>query len=314
MNASAANATPADGNETVFDEWATEVVTAVYLYYTPLLVLLGCVGNALSVWVFYRSKLRHLSSSQYLAALALSDTIFLLHLLPPWMSATSLSSMFHRPYWCEVFTYCSYVTCCISAWLVMAFTLERCVAVLQPLRRGACTTRRSRTVVFCIVTFALLCNLPVMRFAAPRQGECSVDVAYEAHAARFNVVDTTLVFTVPMSAIVILNGVITLSVCRLDRARRHLVTENEAGPPPPARSPRSQRRVTRMMVLVSSAFVVLNLPAYTIRIFAYGYGLVSTAALLPLLVRHHSTQSRTANVASSAERRARRYTIRNGEV
>ena len=56
------------------------------LYFIPALILLGVVGNTLSVCVFILSHLRRLSSSVYLAGLAVADAGFLLCALAHWFT------------------------------------------------------------------------------------------------------------------------------------------------------------------------------------------------------------------------------------
>jgi len=63
------------------------VVEALDLYLLPLISVVGCVGNVLSFLVFTTTYLRRLSSSVYLAALAVVDTIFLLVLFCSSLSA-----------------------------------------------------------------------------------------------------------------------------------------------------------------------------------------------------------------------------------
>ncbi len=48
-----------------------------HLYLTPVIIVVGLLGNVTSFLVFVTTTLRHLSSSVYLAALALADTAFL---------------------------------------------------------------------------------------------------------------------------------------------------------------------------------------------------------------------------------------------
>ena len=271
-----------DANQTQFDLWAMQAASALYLYYTPLLICLGSLGNLLSVFVFYSSKLRLQSTSQYLSALAISDTVFLLQLLPPWLSAAQLTGLFHTGGFCQVFVYVSYVTCCLSAWLVVAFTVERFVAVLYPLRRNAmCTLTRARHVIIGLTITSVVLNLPVLRFALPTIDDCNIDREYLEHAARFNLVDTVLSFTVPLGIIIVLNTWIMIGVCRLERARHQLMKTEQPRLGQRARCtrllgcPRSQQKVTRMLLIVSSVFVILNLPAYTIRVLAYAYDMVS---------------------------------------
>ena len=62
------------------------VVNVLDFYLLPLISVVGCIGNVLSFVVFTTTYLRRLSSSVYLAALAVADTIFLLVLLFNWLT------------------------------------------------------------------------------------------------------------------------------------------------------------------------------------------------------------------------------------
>lgn len=55
-------------------------VTPVFM---PFLLIVGLLGNALTVIVIYQSrKLRAISTNHYLAAVSISDAMFLLALVP----------------------------------------------------------------------------------------------------------------------------------------------------------------------------------------------------------------------------------------
>ena len=64
------------------------------VYFLPILILVGLAGNILSVCVFILSHLRRLSSSVYLAALAIADAGFLFCALAEWCG--HISSQFHH--------------------------------------------------------------------------------------------------------------------------------------------------------------------------------------------------------------------------
>lgn len=278
------------------EEIIEHITYTINFYYTPILIVLGTIGNLMSVYVFYNTKLRMQSTSQYLSALAISDTLFLFQLLPPWLHALRVTSVFHQQGFCQVFVYLTYVACCMSSWLVVAFTGERFVAVLYPLQRNAvCTVTRARHIIAGVVLASLVINLPVLRFAIPTNNDCNIDYDYIAYAATFNLIDAVLSFSIPLVVIVIMNVWIVFGVWRLERDR-HLLMKAEhvtvrGGQPStstgqstpvgrlrPSRilsCPRSQQRVTRMLLIVSSVFVCLNLPAYTMRLIAYAYGVVS---------------------------------------
>ncbi|XP_026742353.1 neuromedin-U receptor 1 [Trichoplusia ni] len=279
----AENTSITNSSLTSFDIYLEILATLLNTYYTPLLVSLGCIGNLLSVFIFFTSKLRFQSTSLYLSALAISDTVFLLQLVPPWLTAVQSTVIFHLNGLCQVFVYASFVSCLLSAWLVVAFTIERFVAVMYPLQRNSmCTMTRAKHIVGLLVLAALIFNIPVLRFASPGTNDCNIDSEYVDHAARFNIVDTALSFTLPLAIIIFLNTCIMVGVYRIERVRRALMKmEQEQGslgterlPPPSAL--RSQHRVTRMLLIVSSVFVLLNLPAYTMRVLAYAYGMRAT--------------------------------------
>ncbi|CAB0018610.1 unnamed protein product, partial [Nesidiocoris tenuis] len=74
-------------------------------YYTPALVGFGTIGNCLSVVVFFFStKLRKLSSSYYLSALAISDTGYLFCTFFSWLNMVNID-IFNRPGFCEFSVY-----------------------------------------------------------------------------------------------------------------------------------------------------------------------------------------------------------------
>ena len=61
-----------------------KVIDWMNSYLLPVLILVGLLGNSLSVCVFVLTHLRRLSSSVYLAGLAVADASFLICLLPEW--------------------------------------------------------------------------------------------------------------------------------------------------------------------------------------------------------------------------------------
>lgn len=273
-----------------FDACIELLANSLHTYYTPLLVLLGSIGNIISIYVFYVSKLRMHSTSLYLSVLAISDSIFLLQLLPPWLNAMQITNLFHRPGFCQVIVYSTYASCCCSAWLVVAFTVERFVAVLYPLRRSRmCTVARAKTVIGLLVLGSMVANLPVLKYASSSVNDCNIDSEYIEVAARFNVADTMVSFTLPLGLIMVLNARIVSKVYRRGHERRALQAAAER----PHRSAplRSQQRVTRMLLIVSSVFVVLNVPAYAMRIAAYASDLVRILIVLVTMLHIYKQYS-----------------------
>lgn len=55
------------------------------LFYSPILVFLGLIGNSLLVTIFMSTKLKKISSSFYLAAIGISDSLILVDIAIEWI-------------------------------------------------------------------------------------------------------------------------------------------------------------------------------------------------------------------------------------
>ncbi|XP_043285868.1 thyrotropin-releasing hormone receptor [Venturia canescens] len=255
------------------------------LYYPPILVILGGLGNCLSVCVFFCTKMRRSSSSFYLAALAISDTGFLASLFVFWLNMVGLG-VFSRPGYCQFFIYLPTLCSFLSVWFVVAFTVERFIAVCYPLRRQSmCTVARAKSILISLTILGLVLCSPVLWFSRPRPAGhkinitvCKLAEEWESWASVFNVADTILTFVLPFTVIVVLNSLIVKSVWRLARVRRTMTTstrstKNEKASSSSSKSiPRStvsQTKITKMLLVVSSVFLCFNLPAYVMRVHAF---------------------------------------------
>lgn len=147
-------------------QWLSErVATMLTFYYTPAIVLTGSVGNILSVLVFFKTKLRKLSSSYYLAALGISDTCFLLLSFMSWLNFIDVT-LTQENVFCQLTTFLSGVCSFLSVWFVVAFTVERFIAVLYPLKRQTmCTVRRAKMVLCGLTVAGVIINAPLIHLA-----------------------------------------------------------------------------------------------------------------------------------------------------
>jgi hypothetical protein len=153
------------------DTFAFKVGDFMSHYYTPAVVFVGSVGNILSVIVFFKTKLRKLSSSYYLAALAISDTCFLLGTFVSWLNYVNID-IYNQNFYCQFFTYTSGLCSFLSVWFVVGFTVERFIAVLYPLRRQTmCTVKRACTILGVLFVIGALVSVPLFVFASPKFSE-----------------------------------------------------------------------------------------------------------------------------------------------
>ncbi|XP_017080377.1 uncharacterized protein LOC108114116 [Drosophila eugracilis] len=200
----------------------------VHQYYIPVLCCTGSIGNILSVFVFFKTKLRKLSSSFYLAALAVSDTCFLAGLFAQWLNFLNVD-IYNRNYFCQFFTFFSYLASFCSVWFVVAFTVERFIAVIYPLKRQTmCTVRRAKIVLFCLTLVGCLHCLPYILIAKPvfmpklNATICDLNSEYKEQLALFNYWDSIVVYAVPFTTIAVLNTCTGCTVWKFATVRRTL--------------------------------------------------------------------------------------------
>lgn len=123
------------------EQWISDTIHTLRLYYTPIIVTLGTIGNCLTICVFLSNKLNNTSTSFYLAALAICDTGYLIYAFVNWVELTGYKQFDQEI--CKFTLYLSQLCRFTSVWFVVAFTVERFVAVCYPLRqKSICTVFR----------------------------------------------------------------------------------------------------------------------------------------------------------------------------
>ncbi|XP_018331819.1 thyrotropin-releasing hormone receptor isoform X2 [Agrilus planipennis] len=295
-------------------------------YYLPVIIVFGLVGNMLSCVVFLSTHLKMRSSSYYLAALAVTDFGYLSILLVNYLNYISAMDLYNREGWCQVFVYISGVCSTLSTWLIVAFTVERFIAVQYPLQRPyMCTVSRAKLILTVLSLVALLSQLYLFWTAGiVKQREalyyvyygCDMRPEYKEFMKIVNFIDTITTLVVPLILIVTMNTMISrnllvfkkrfrrdssgegLAIQRIDTQSTSLgrpssqcsvqtkqssihkrrdtqspVEQNASLLYIPSLkrivSTNSQQNVTKVLLLISTIFICLNLPSYFIRLYFY---------------------------------------------
>ncbi|XP_037525677.1 growth hormone secretagogue receptor type 1 [Rhipicephalus sanguineus] len=278
---------------------AIQVLDVLNAAYIPTVIYLGLVGNVLSLITFLFTKLRSRTSSLYMGALAVSDSGFLIVLSFAWLNERGINVYRHGL--CLVTVFFTSVFACWSVWLTVSFTAERFVAVRYPLWKlnDSSPSRRPRLVICATAFLSLTLNAPLLLFVRVGDGEfsdCSLHPTYESALFYLNILDTVITFIVPFLLITFMNFMIARAIylfylrykkqpgvsdismeCQdfTSSARRlnsDTVVSNDATVTATSGggiAHATQISITRMLLLVSTVFILLNLPSYVMRIYVF---------------------------------------------
>ncbi|XP_077494669.1 somatostatin receptor type 4-like [Amblyomma americanum] len=279
---------------------AIQVLDALNAAYMPVIIYLGLIGNILSLVTFLFTKLRTRTSSLYMGALAVSDSGFLIVLSFAWLSERGVNVYQHGL--CLVTVFLTSTFACWSVWLTVSFTAERFVAVRYPLWKlqTSSPTRRPRLVIGATALFSAALNAPLLLFVRVSDGEfaeCSLHPEYESALYYLNILDTVLTFIIPFLLISVMNSMIARAIylfyARYKKQRIVSGCQQDCGESRGSSPSRhygesavsrdgtmtatsgggiahaTQISVTRMLLLVSTVFILLNLPSYVMRIYVF---------------------------------------------
>lgn len=204
-------------------EW-TYILDIFYWYYVPIVSLCGLIGNMLSYLVFLNTYLKMRSSSYYLAALSAADFGFLTSISLVWINNKLDIPVFNQEGWCQFMIYLSSVCSFLSVWLIVAFTVERFIAVQYPLHRPhMCTISRAKCIVTILIGVSLLIySYTFFTAGIIHNGECELRETYHEMMRVINIVDTLLTLIIPVGLIIIMNAMIAKNLFQFSKHfRRH---------------------------------------------------------------------------------------------
>ncbi|KAL0272754.1 UNVERIFIED_CONTAM: hypothetical protein PYX00_005612 [Menopon gallinae] len=200
-----------------------EMFEMIHSYYLPSMIFVGLVGNLLSCIVFLNSHLKMRSSSYYLAALACADFGFLASLLLVWLNSTLEVPIFNKEGYCQCIVYVSSVCGFLSVWLIVAFTVERFIAVQYPLHRPQmCTVARAKAIVLYLLCIALASHTYVFLTSGIIKLEdgsqvCEMIEGHREAMRIINIIDSLLTLIAPLVLIVVMNTMITVNLIKFSK-------------------------------------------------------------------------------------------------
>ena len=215
----------------------------------PPLCIMGLVGNTLVLLVLRRDGLVRTSANVYLSALAVGDSLVLM------VASVAAYPMYG---WCWLIQITSMLACRLtwtihetlvdaSVWLIVAFTVERCIVVRFPLLKlRLCTPRNAGLCCVSLLVLAFLKNIDLFfMFNFKSQDECLIKIRYFPYLMYRQWISKVFGSVIPTCVVVACNWAIIGTLCRKSG-------QTAAG--------NSVKRTTFMCLGVSIAYVVCVIP------------------------------------------------------
>nr|XP_012224454.1 PREDICTED: FMRFamide receptor-like isoform X2 [Linepithema humile] len=249
-------------------------------YGLPIFIILGLLGNCLSAIVLFRKKMRSFSSNIYLGVITISDIVYSTTLLIRWLELMDIKPNKNYLFWFKTFiVFLNYISEFLSVWLIVAFTIERYIVTKYPLlRRSWCTVKRAKIVVITLMGIAILRSILYILFHIMMnkiiEEKRKTNMFHAFEFIRFhhqkgiirikNIIDSIIIFTLPALVIVICNTLIGYHIYQQNRVRKTMITASDSSNEriKISNDKMLQRKITKMLILVSSTFVILKLPEY----------------------------------------------------
>ncbi|XP_069132406.1 probable G-protein coupled receptor B0563.6 [Argopecten irradians] len=240
----------------------------------PTLSLFGAIGNIISLVVLFQQRMRS-ATNFVLAALSLSDFLFLMHsLLFSGINIQIYFDPFHgknvRNNMYPVFgAYGSLVTARITSWLTALLSVERFIAVHFPMKaRRFCSKKHTLIAIFLIYIFTIIMFLPYalkykvikrtkrnMTYSILLKSDIGANVDfYEIYGIIMNILFRFL----PIIVLFILNPLI-IYVVRKTWTRRQSMSSNSQHTQYKHASG-EQSHITVMLMIVTFLFAICILP------------------------------------------------------
>ncbi|XP_062577783.1 P2Y purinoceptor 1-like [Saccostrea cucullata] len=261
-----------------------------YSYCTPFVIVIGLLGNALSLCVFMTKNLRSLSASTYLSVLSVSDLLTLLfYVTVEWLrrglvyldpEMRNKTLFFDENVVCQFQQYMAYVSRLLSTWIVVAFTLERYIGVCWPLlRKIICTKRGTKRIIGGIIASSTIVVLykPILSaiyVSAKGNRYCTTAENYSFLSFILDSIYAILMSMIPFIVIVVLNILTIRKILSRNKKRKshnNIVTEESV----------IRLEFTIILLVVSFCFIAFNVPFFVVwlRTFLHSKHLSNTEDL-----------------------------------
>ena len=261
-------------------EYMTQLQIDLYVYLSPVLIIVGTCGNMMSLLILRSSYFSKSPCSVLLCMLSVVDTgVLLTGLLRVWIMETFNQDIrVINTVSCRAHYFLTYVLQHLSSWTVVMVTIERFVSVYSPFRaKQLCSKGHLMRGMAAVLAMIILLNVHVL-FTLQIVHESYIDSYGDFNISRcgFNAnyyygnsiwpwVDYVILAFVPFVVLLVGNMMIVVKVVSNLRSRKlrhqHVSCDNQR---------KRIRSLTMMMFAVTGTFLVTVTP-YEIYLIGMGH-------------------------------------------
>ncbi|XP_033725804.1 FMRFamide receptor-like [Pecten maximus] len=235
---------------------------------TPIVVLVGIIGNCLSFAVMKSRNLRKKSYSHFLCALAVFDSLTLIGRqvtlvdeLYNYLGIGHRSVFYHfNDAACKTYNFMEHMCYLMSSWLIVCMAAERVVAVCRPFKKSVLRTQTGAVAII-FSLFVILSYTQVFRFImiGSYMNTCQAMQSFIQLYVNLHIYlyQFTLIFILPFLLVLIFN---TMVLYQIYRVRREASSDSRS------RVVARTHKTTFMLLAISIIYIITMLPLVIISI------------------------------------------------
>ena len=249
------------------------IATDLIKWVMPVIIITGTIGNIFSFIIMIRREMRQTPTFFYLAMLAIADTAVLyVSAFKTWLRIISGYELSHiNAFSCKLTMFLVHFSIEFSAWLIVAVTIERFLAVWFPLKASTmCNLSRAKFITLIVAVIFMLVNshifwtaelLPIKQTMDDSNFICA-SYAYENFVCRiFPKINLVLYSFLPCLILVIFNILIIICLMRTKHVP-NMITKDDCL----VRT--THRKLAITLILISLTWIITTTPRPLFRMFA----------------------------------------------
>jgi hypothetical protein len=238
-----------------------EFVHAFGVYVTMVVFASGLFGNLLSIIVFIRLRKKDAVTATYLTPIAVYDltnicigtTTWLVQAAPAFSGGTVFIPEAVSDVHCKIRVYISLASGLMSTWTLIAFCIERCIAIWFPLKLAVLvtSTRRQITIVVIILVSLALAYSVIPPFKLHGSSICIPMPETNLESAFLGFINFGVYLALPIVALSMLNALLVCGLSKQDKTLNQTKT---------AKSKANEHKIVRNLFLLSCVYVITMTP------------------------------------------------------